>query len=214
MTTTWRCDSLAFASCYVYAPRGDGLLAAEARLLCRRLKSCDHWWLPRYAGYAVTLVARPGFLAPQFARAAWLVPVPGSSASSRQDWAAWQLAAALHALGLGCGLWPGLVRRSAVRKSATALPGARPTLAQHYDSFSVDPAPSAPVARLLLVDDVITRGRTLLAAAARLRSVYPHADVRALALVRTTGYLTRLERLRAPCAGVVYWARGDVRREP
>jgi adenine/guanine phosphoribosyltransferase-like PRPP-binding protein len=75
-------------------------------------------------------------------------------------------------------------------------------------------APRSLTARLVLIDDVITRGRTLLAAAARLRSAYPHADVRAFALVRTTGYLSRLDRLRAPCAGVVYWAAGDARREP
>jgi hypothetical protein len=198
----------------VYAPRGDGALAIQARLLCQRLKSCDPWWLPRYAGYVTALAARPGFLASMLARDAWLVPVPGSSASSQRVWAAWQLATALHALGLGCGLWPGLVRRAAVRKSATALPGARPTLAQHYDSFSVDPGPPDFSGRLVLVDDVITRGRTLLAAAARLRSAYPHADVRAFALVRTTGYLMRLDRLRAPCVGVVYWAGGDARREP
>jgi len=222
MTTTWHCDaalpglrwSLPFASCYVYAPRGDGLIAAQARLLCRRLKASDPWWLPRYAGYAAQLATRPGCLAPLFARDAWLVPVPGSRASNQPGSAAWQLAAALHALGLGGGLWPGLVRRSPVRKSATALPGARPTLAQHYDSFAVAAAPASLTARLVLVDDVITRGRTLLAAAARLRSAYPHADVRAFAMVRTTGYLSRLDRLRSPCVGVVYWARGDARREP
>jgi type IV secretion system protein VirB3 len=39
-------------------------------------------------------------------------------------------------------------------------------------------------------------------------------DARFFALVRTTGYLSRLDRLRAPCAGVVYWAGGDARREP
>jgi hypothetical protein len=223
MTTTSRSEaaaiagvrwSLPFASCYVYAPRGDGLLAVQARLLCQRLKSCDPWWLPRYAGYVAALVAGPGLLTPLLARDAWLVPVPGSRASGQRGWAAWQLATALHALGLGHRVWPGLVRRTPVRKSATALPGARPTLAQHYDSLSVDPAPPGFSGRLLLVDDVITRGRTLLAAAARLRSACPHADVRAFALVRTTGYLTRLDRLRAPCTGVVYWAAGDARREP
>jgi len=223
MTTTWRSDgaaiaglrcSLPFGSCYVYAPRGEGLLAAQARALCQRLKSGDPRWLPRYAGYAAALAAHPGVLAGLFARDAWLVPVPGSAAAGPQGSAAWQLAVALHALGLGRGLWPGLVRRCAVRKSATALPGARPTLGEHYDSFAVDPATRRLGGRLVLVDDVITRGRTLLAAAARLRGADPHADVRAFALVRTTGYLARLDRLRAPCAGVVYWAGGDVRREP
>jgi hypothetical protein len=190
------------------------LIAAQARLLCQRLKASDPWWLPRYAGYVAGLAARPGDLRQLFARDAWLVPVPGSNASSQPGWAAWQLAAALHALGLGGGLWPGLVRCSPVRKSATAPPGARPTLAQHYDSFAVGAAPRGLTGRLVLVDDVITRGRTLLAAAARLRDRYPHADVRAFAMVRTTGYLTSLDRLRAPCAGVVYWAGGDARREP
>lgn len=36
----------------------------------------------------------------------------------------------------------------------------------------------------------------------------------AFALVRTLGFLDRVERLLAPSEGVVYWARGDARREP
>jgi len=208
-----RC-SLPFASCYVYAPHGDGLLAAEARALCQRLKSGDPLWLPRYAAYAASLVAHGGLLAQLFSRDAWLVPVPGNRATTPADSAAWKLAFALRALGLGRCLWPGLARSSPVRKSATALPGERPTFEQHYDSFMVRVAPGVAAARLVLVDDVITRGRTLLAAAARLRAACPHADVRAYAMVRTLGYLNRLDRLRAPCVGVVYWAGGDVRREP
>jgi hypothetical protein len=223
MTTTWRSEtaaiarlrgSLPFASCYVYAPHGEGLLAAEARALCQRLKSSDPYWLPRYAGYAAGLVARAGFPAQIFCRDGWLVPVPGSRSTRPRGAAAWQLALALRALGLGQQLWPGLVRQAPVRKSATALPGARPTFEEHYDSFAVEAVPGAGAARLILVDDVITRGRTLLAAAARLRSACPHADVRAFAMVRTLGYLSGLDRLRSPCTGVVYWAGGDVRREP
>ena len=66
----------------------------------------------------------------------------------------------------------------------------------------------------LLVDDVVTKGRTLLAAAARLHEAFPNADLRAFALVRTMGFLPQLERLLEPCEGIIRWAGGDARREP
>jgi adenine/guanine phosphoribosyltransferase-like PRPP-binding protein len=122
---------------------------------------------------------------------------------------------ALCTLGLGSDVWPGISRRFAVARSATALLGQRPSVWQHYESFAVGRAPGRPLHRIVLVDDVITRGRTLLAAAARLRGQYPHADIRAFAMVRTLGFLSRLDRLLEPCGGgVVYWACGDARREP
>jgi adenine/guanine phosphoribosyltransferase-like PRPP-binding protein len=74
--------------------------------------------------------------------------------------------------------------------------------------------PGSLVRRIVLVDDVITKGRTLLAAAARLRRELPHADIRAIALVRTLGFLSRVDRLLEPCQGLVYWSGGDARREP
>lgn len=208
-----RC-TLSFASCYVYAPRGEGSLSVEARLLCRRVKASDPKWLPRYAARVVELGARERRFARLFARDAWLVPVPGCTPACARSTAAWQLATALHGLGLGRGLWTGLARRLPVRKSATALLGERPTVRQHFESLSVSDAPPSLIERIVLVDDVITRGRTLLAAATRLRCKFPQADVRALAMVRTMGFLTRIDRLLAPCEGVVYWARGDARRAP
>jgi hypothetical protein len=33
-------------------------------------------------------------------------------------------------------------------------------------------------------------------------------------MVRSTRFLTRLDRLLAPCEGVVYWRGRDARREP
>jgi hypothetical protein len=207
-------SSLPFASCYVYAPRGAGLLSAGARLLCQRVKASDPRWLPRYAAQVVELCARERVFEQLFARDTWLVPVPGCTPTCTRSSAACQLASALHELGLAHDVWPGIARRIAVTKSSTALLGERPTVRQHYESFAISAAPGLPVRRIVLVDDVITKGRTLLAAAARLRSEFPNADIRAFAIVRTMGFLARVDRLLAPCEGVVYWAGGDARREP
>jgi predicted amidophosphoribosyltransferase len=211
----WLRHSLSFASCYVYAPRGIGLLSASARLLCHRVKASDPLWLPRYVGCMVELMARERLFQLLFAREALLVPVPGSAPPSGHGlWAAWQLAVALRELGLGREVWVGLERRSPVRKSATALAGTRPSVRQHFESFAVAPPPGLLPNRIVLVDDVVTKGRTLLGAAARLRCELPHADVRAFALVRTMGFLSKLDRLLAPCEGIIQWAGGDARREP
>jgi predicted amidophosphoribosyltransferase len=130
------------------------------------------------------------------------------------SWAAWQLATALNELGLARGVWSGLRRTIPVPRSATALLGQRPTVRQHYESLTVEEKPCTPPHRMVLIDDVITKGRTLLAAAARLRDDFPHSDITAFALVRTMGFLRRVDRLVAPCEGFVYWMGGDARREP
>jgi hypothetical protein len=67
---------------------------------------------------------------------------------------------------------------------------------------------------MVLIDDVITKGRTILAVAARLYEAFPNADIRAFALVRTMGLLANVARCLEPCQGVVRWARGDAWREP
>jgi len=68
--------------------------------------------------------------------------------------------------------------------------------------------------RLVLVDDVITKGRTILAAAIRLHEAFPNADIRAFALVRTKGLVSGVADALDPCQGIVRWAGGDARREP
>ena len=124
-----------------------------------------------------------------------------------------RLALALSEVGFALPIWMGLRRRYAVTKSATAPSAGRPTVYQHYDSFAAE-APANTVHRLVLIDDVITKGRTLLAAAARLRSELPSADIRGFALIRTVGFVHQIKRLEDSCHGVVRWAGGDARREP
>jgi hypothetical protein len=218
---TWRADSLLanlpFASCYVYSPRASGYVAEAARELCARVKAGDALWLPRYAGFVYRSSLEDRRLAELFARGAVLVPVPGSARTGAAPWAALRLAVALREVGFALRLWTGLLRRYPVTKSATAPPAARPTVQQHYDSLVAVPVGmpiATPAPRIVLIDDVITKGRTMLAAAARLRSILPHADIRGLALIRTQGFLSHIEQLAEPCHGVVRWAGGDARREP
>jgi hypothetical protein len=142
-----------------------------------------------------------------------LVPVPGSALTTDAPWPALILALALRDVGLGARVWIGLRRVFPVRKSATALARERPTVRQHYESFSADP-PIAGARKLVLVDDVITKGRTLLAAAARMQTDLVHADIRAFALIRTVGLAQPIEHVFDIRQGVVRWAGEDARREP
>jgi hypothetical protein len=170
-------------------------------------------WLARYAGVVYRAAIGDPRLLALFSGGAVLVPVPGSAPSGDAPWAASTLAVALRDVGLAHTVWMGLRRRVAVRKSATAPSCARPTVPEHYESFLVIP-PSMMIRRIVLIDDVITKGRTLLAAAARLQAAFPHADIRAFALIRTVGFRQRVDCLIEPCDGVVRWAGGDARREP
>lgn len=207
-------SSLPFGACFVYAPRGVGLVSEGSQLLCRRVKASDPLWIPRYASCAAQLWIRGTVFQRVFAQDVTLVPVPGSTATHGAPWAAWQLAIAFRELGLGREIWAALERRTPVTKSATAAAGQRPTVWQHYDSLLVRPAARRPPQKIVLIDDVITKGRTLLAAAARVRAALPDVDLRAFALVRSQGFVTRATRLLDPVEGFVYWARGDARREP
>jgi hypothetical protein len=207
------CTSLAFASCYAYSPRAVGAMADASRLVCARVKASDPAWLPRYASSVQRAGCRDCELAALFARSAVLVPVPGSAISTHSPWPAERLAIALNAMGLGERVWPVLRRQFAVRKSATSPAGSRPSVREHYESFAIARA-SSPVLRVVLIDDVVTKGRTLLAAAARLQTEWPHTDVRAFALIRTVGFVPRMVQFLELCHGFIRFERGDARRDP
>jgi predicted amidophosphoribosyltransferase len=76
---------------------------------------------------------------------------------------------------------PVITRTTAVSKSAGS--SIRPTLAQHVTSMSVQPGLTPP-SRLLIVDDVVTSGTTLMACALVLSKAYPGIPISAFALAR------------------------------
>ena len=204
---------LSFASVYAYSPRARGPVADASRQICERVKRSDPLWLPAYAGFVYRASLLDLQLRSLFSPGATLVPVPGSAPCSNAHWPSLQLALALSEVGFALRVWTGLHRSVAVTKSATAPQARRPTVRQHYDSFSVA-LPHGPVRKIVLVDDVITKGRTLLAAALRLQVELPPAEINAFALIRTLGFVQHFDRLTEVCHGWVRWAGRDARREP
>jgi hypothetical protein len=151
-----------------------------------------------------------GFVCPDHV----LVPVPGSARTAAGTMTvAEHLATAMVEAGLGGGIWNGLRRIWPVRKSATAAPGSRPSVGAHYHSFAVEAA-TAPPRQVVLIDDVVTKGRTLLAAAARLQDAFPATEIRGFALLRTMGLVPEVHQLLDPCVGEIRWWAGDAHRTP
>lgn len=236
---TWRADArlqggrivlrgVTFASCYVYSPGGAGVSSVRSRLMRSLLKERDAYFMDKYADRVRQQVAEGPSLAGFFRASSVLVPIPGSMPRAGHGaCVADQLALALLSEGLGCALWRGLRRISPVRKSATSVPGARPTVADHYGSLAVCDAAAIecasglaarelrlPPRQIVLVDDVVTKGRTLLAAAARMREAFPDAEIRAFALIRTMGLTPEVDHLLDPCVGEIRWRCGDACRRP
>jgi hypothetical protein len=205
--------SLAYASCYVYSPAGRGAICERSRLLRALLKEGDTHFMIKYA-LRVHREAEPrAKLAGFFDSNDVLIPVPGSTPRVRGTWAAADLARALVKEGLGTMTWHGLHRVVPVQKPATAAPGGRPTVSRHYDSLLMEHSP-VQLTSVILIDDVITKGRTLLAAATRVRERFPEAQVRAFALLRTMGMIAGVEHLLEPCTGEIRWRAGDAHRIP
>ena len=203
-----------YASCYVYSPSGAGAVCERSRLLRTLLKAGDAAFMLKYAVRVRQQAKESAQLAGFFGAMDVLVPVPGSTPHHAGDsWAAEHLALALVNEGLGGHIWPGLRRVRAVRKSATAAPGDRPTVHVHYESFDLELTPNPPE-RIVLIDDVVTKGRTLLAAASRVHEALPRAQIRAFALLRTMGMIAGVAQLLDPCKGEIRWRGGDAHRSP
>lgn len=194
-------ERLRFASCYVYSPRFESVLAEQSRKLRDRIKAGDIDAL-NLAADRVKQFAEAGEFGAIFGTDVTMVPVPGRAplapdATSRTQ----QIALALAAQGLAAEVQPLVERIKPVQKSAFAGPGARPTPAIHRDSFAITSILARP-RRIVLIDDVVTRGATFLGAAARLAERLPDVDVQCFALVRTISD-GDIQAIRQPCFGTI-----------
>jgi len=143
-----------------------------------------------------------------------LVPIPKSSLTQPGTlWVPQRLANALVQNGFGKTVEQCLRRVKALPKSATSLAKDRPKAAQHCDSLEIQKMLSEPK-EILLVDDVVTRGATLLGAANRLKDAFTRANIRAFAAMRTISNPEDFKDIHDPCEGKITLNDEETRREP
>lgn len=204
---------LRFAAPLAYSKRGTSGAAEASRRLRDRIKRVDIDLYDRIARHVLQRQQEgrfEAFFGPDVAA----VPVPGHAPLYRGaiDNTV-RIAEALQRVGLVNEVLPALTRASAVTKSAFATPANRPRAATHFESLAVAAAMVRP-SRLLLIDDFVTRGATLLGAASRLQVGYPEAEIRGFALVRSVTD-EDIASISDPVAGVVTLSdAGESTRRP
>jgi hypothetical protein len=211
-------SDLPFAALLAYSPKGRNETSKSSRRVRDGIKNADEFLLNGAALRASEHQSRfVSFLGPEVV----LVPVPRSAPTPSPGqrgphlWPARRIADKLVERGMGCRTLTCLERVIAVRKSAYQQKGERPTVEEHIRSFAISSIASRlKFDRMTLIDDIVTKGRTLLAAATVLRGAYPFASVSAFALVRTRGLVPEIDEILDPCDGLISWKNDDAVRDP
>jgi predicted amidophosphoribosyltransferase len=136
-----------------------------------------------------------------------LVPVPKSSLMLRDTlWVPLRIATAMAKKGAGRQVDPCLIRTTAVRKAASSKASDRPKPKEHFASLSVQRRISGPPPKeILLVDDIITRGSTLLGAANRLAEAFPETRIRAFGAMTAISDPANFVALSKPLIGSIQY---------
>jgi hypothetical protein len=209
-------SELRFGSLLVYAPQGTSELSLQSQMVVRHLKSGREAILARIGSRFAEQVAIGRFL-DMLGPDVLLVPAPRSSLTDKDmNWPALRIGRELERQRLCRGLACLLERHAPVPKSARLSKGAdRPTPDQHAASLRFTLPPAWTPSRITIVDDVVTRGSTLLGCAWVLAEQFPRARICALAAVRTMSGLGAIETMLDPVDdGRIFLRANSPRREP
>lgn len=189
-------DSLACASWLVYATRATDESAKRVKNLILQIKT-DRVDVGTGMPMVRLVIERAVERLGNGARAGFdgspiLVPVPGAGLTKPNSvWSSRRVCEELVRQGLGDDVLSLVTRTTAVVKSAGSA--VRPTLEEHVSSFSLQPG-LRPPSRIIVVDEVVTSGTTIMGCAMKLASAYPGIPISgfALARVQSAGNPTRV----------------------
>ncbi|MBL9079221.1 MAG: hypothetical protein JNL08_17090 [Planctomycetes bacterium] len=204
-----------FAALLVYGPDGTQEASRRSARAVADIKNCLPDYIERI-GERFDEAFRDGRFGDFLGDDVVLVPVPRSAPFKSKDaaWPARRICDALAVRRLCAGVESLLERHTAVRKSALVRKGAeRPGPSDHENTIRcVDILAQAP-RRITIVDDVVTRGATLLGCARVVAARFPDCEVRGLAVVRTMSKQEIMTMLD-PIEGHIRIVHGTPRREP
>jgi predicted amidophosphoribosyltransferase len=195
-----------FAKDVMLTLKGDGFIDDQPPILMSQ-------WIARTVQQQISRLP----FAPFFHQNTVLVPVPSSSLMRPGTlWVPERIASALVKIGMGREVVACLVRTTALRKAARTDPSGRPKPKEHIDTISVQSQISEQPNEILLVDDIVTRGATLLGAANRLAEAFPKARIRGFAAMRTISDPSDFVATYEPCSGTINYRerKGDTLRRP
>jgi hypothetical protein len=205
-------SEIRYAALLAYSPRGSSDTSQYSREVCYAIKRGDSATIAR----AVSFVAKAieGYqMGAFFGTDVVVVPVPRRAPLVGPDalWPSRNICEALVESGHARETRTYIERRVAVPKSAWSEAGGRPSVERHYDSIEVERTLEHHD-RITVVDDVVTKGATLLASVARISESFPGATVLGFALVRTRGFVPDVERIVDPVVGSIRLHHGEAAR--
>jgi hypothetical protein len=143
-----------------------------------------------------------------------LVPVPKSAPlAPGAFWPAHKICEQLLSVGFGNEILSNLVRKYPTKKSAytqAGVPRLEPD--EHCKSFEWNGGLIAPK-KIILIDDVVTRGSTFLGAAQLIRKHFPNIEISGFAISRTIKKFN-ITSIIDPCVGKIILFNGSLNRHP
>ena len=188
-----------------YSPRGTSEIARASQIIKGRIKNGEIPTLEKVSG-VINEYQGANVLREFFTGDCCLVPIPRSSPLIKGAlWPTKTICENLVHNRIGSNYLPLIVRRKPVAKSSRFYNADdRPSIQTHIDSLEIA-FPATNQRNFVLIDDILTLGRTSAACAWFLKNAIPDCTVKIFAVMRTMGRVDDISKLVEPrCSKLFY----------